>query len=91
MYKLLGLPKEAGVDRTAMISRLKHYLIWQDLRHDVDTLQLGIGTCLDLTVNPNSLEKTREILCDNQSNVIQCRFLQFRAHWQTEKNLWEAI
>lgn len=32
MYKLLGLPKEAGVDRTAMISRLKHYLIWQDLR-----------------------------------------------------------
>eukprot|EP00435_Cladocopium_sp_Y103_P047258 s1334_g13.t2 len=32
MYKLLGLPKEPGVDRTAMISRLKHYLIWQDLR-----------------------------------------------------------
>ena len=33
----------------------------------------------------------RDLSCDNQSNVIQCRFLQFRAHWQTEKNLWEAI
>jgi len=31
-YKLLGLPKETGIDRAAMISRLKHYMIWQDLR-----------------------------------------------------------
>jgi hypothetical protein len=79
MYKLLGLPKEAGVDRTAMISRLKHYLIWQDLRHDVDTLQLGIGTCLDLTypyLSKFTRKDSRDLSCDNQSNVIQCRFLQ---------------
>ena len=35
-YKLLGLPKETGIDRAAMISRLKHYMIWQDLRLDID-------------------------------------------------------
>lgn len=33
---------------------------------------------------------SRDLSCDNQSNVIQCRFLHFRAHWQTS-NLWEAI
>ena len=34
-YKLLGLPKETGIDRAAMISRLKHYMIWQDLRQGI--------------------------------------------------------
>ncbi|CAJ1399483.1 unnamed protein product [Effrenium voratum] len=30
-YKLLGLPHEV-LDKAAMISRLKHYLVWQELR-----------------------------------------------------------
>ncbi|OLP75424.1 DnaJ-like subfamily B member 8 [Symbiodinium microadriaticum] len=30
-YRLLGLPPEA-LDKAAMISRLKHYLVWQELR-----------------------------------------------------------
>ncbi|CAE7221428.1 DNAJB8 [Symbiodinium pilosum] len=30
-YRLLGLPHEA-LDKAAMISRLKHYLVWQELR-----------------------------------------------------------